>query len=223
MHEQGGLLNQMKKEKENLMQITTETYQQHFHRYIDSMPKDLHTERKIWRDSFVSLLPQGASILELGSASGQDAQYFSSKGLFVLCTDIIQGALKQLSDQGFQTERYDFRDPPKPEWQHQFDGFYANAVLLHATPEIFRYILETICFVVKENGIIAFSVKAGEGDEVSFERMNAPRYFKYYQETELHAILSQFPFQQIHIALANQGQWLQVLMKKGLPLPSNSV
>lgn len=133
-------------------------------------------EFKVWQDSFLSRIPQGGSILEIGSASGRDARYFAEKGYKVVCTDIVPQALEKLSE------------------------------------DVFENALRNVALVLKENGIAAFSLKTGEGEEISMEKMDAPRYFRYHTEPEIREILSKLPFEIITISHADNEKWLHVVM-----------
>jgi SAM-dependent methyltransferase len=204
----------MEKMNKNLQNETTDTYIKNFDKYTERTPKEVSGEFKEWIDSFVSNIPIDGKILEIGSATGRDARYFKSKGLSVTCTDIIPEALEQLNKDGFKTEVFDFKDEPKNEWTDSFDGFFANAVLLHAPEDIFLKNLSNILKVLKNDGVAAFSLKTGEGEEVSFEKMEAPRYFKYYSKKELEDILSKYSFEIISLKYADDQKWLQVILKK---------
>ena len=135
------------------------------------------------------------------------------KGFKVVCTDIIPEALQKLSDEGFETAEFDFRSEPKLEWAGKFDGFFANSVLLHAPPDVFENALRNVAVVLKENGVAAFSLKTGEGEEITLEKMDAPRYFRYHTEPEIREILSKLPFEIISMYHADQEKWLHVVMK----------
>ena len=198
---------------ENPSDKTIETYRQNFDKYVERTPAEPSGEFKEWMNSFVSHIPQGGTILEIGSASGRDARYFVQKGYKVVCTDIIPQALQKLSDEGFETAEFDFRNEPKAEWTEKFDGFFANAVLLHAPPEVFENALKNLAAVLKENGVAAFSLKTGEGEEITLEKMDAPRYFRYHTEAEIREILSKLPFEIISISHADNEKWLHVVMK----------
>ena len=198
---------------ENPSEKTIETYRQNFDTYVERTPAETSGEIKEWMDSFASHVPQNGTILEIGSASGRDARYLKNKGFKVVCTDIIPQALQKLSDEGFETAEFDFRNKPKPEWDGRFDGFFANAVLLHAPQNVFEHALINISFTLKKNGVAAFSLKTGEGEEISSEKMDAPRYFRYHTEAEIRDIVSKLPFEIINISHADQGKWLHVIMK----------
>jgi SAM-dependent methyltransferase len=198
---------------ENINDITIKTYKEGFNKYEERTPKEVSGDFREWINSFTSYLPENGTILELGSATGRDARYFASKGYKVTCTDIVPEALKKLSQEGFETSEFDFRNEPKEEWSNHFDGFFANAVLLHAPNDVFKKAVANILKVLKKNGVAGFSLKTGEGEEITEEKMDAPRYFNYHNEEEIRNILSGLPFEIISISHADQNKWLHVIVK----------
>ncbi len=204
-------------DSENLNDMTVRSYQEHFQEYVANTPQEFSDpEFKNWIDSFVDALPQGARILELGSASGRDARYVRSKGIDVLCTDVIPEALEALEHDGFKTARYDFRDPFPKEWLGAFDGLFANAVLLHAPEDIFQRILKDMRSVVKKNGIIGFSLLNGTNEEVTTRRISAPRYFNYHTLEELEKMLPTFGYEILWLRHAENMKWIQVIIRNML-------
>ncbi|OIQ81711.1 methyltransferase domain protein [mine drainage metagenome] len=193
--------------------LTIDTYRKNFGKYVQRTPEATLGEFRAWLDAFASHIPDQGTILEIGSAAGRDARYFASKGFRVLCTDVIPEALLRLSIEGFETSEFDFRSRPRPEWANSFDGFFANAVLLHAPQEIFENALKNMALVLKRGGVAAFSLKAGEGEEISLEKLEAPRYFRYHSEPEIREVISRLPFEILSITHAEQGKWLHVIMK----------
>ncbi len=192
---------------------TIQTYKDNFSKYVERTVSEPSGEFKEWMDLFLSKLPEKGTVLELGSASGRDARYFSSKGFKVVCTDIIPEALENLSKEGFETHQFDFRDNPRPEWNAKFDGFFANAVLLHATPDVFEKSLHNAIKVLKPDGVIAFSLKTGQGDKISYEKLDAPRYFKYYSKEELQAVINKLPVDVLEFSKVDEGKWFHVILK----------
>ena len=195
---------------------TIKTYQDNFAKFAAKTTPAPSEEFKIWLDTIISLLPKNPIVFEIGSATGRDARYFREHGAQVTCTDVLPEPLALLEKDGFKTSYYDFRDEPKPEWLGAFDGFIANAVLLHAPPEVFKKVLHTIGTIVKPNGLVAFSLKTGDGDIITLEKMNGPRYFKYYTEKGLREILSHYPYEIVSIGHADNDRWLQVILKNTL-------
>lgn len=194
-------------------ETTIATYQQHFDRYVDRTQSEVNGEFKEWMDSFLSYVSPQGKIFEIGSAFGRDARYFREKGYQVTCTDVIPQALEALSADGFETAEFDFRDNPKQEWLGKFDGFFANAVLLHAEPDVFENALENAASMLKEGGVAALSLKTGGGEEMSLEKMDAPRYFRYHTEEEIREILNRLPFDAISINHADNHKWLHIIMR----------
>lgn len=199
---------------EDVNDQTIKTYRENFIKYAEKTPQKVSDEFKIWMDYFLSFIPKNGNIFEIGSATGRDASYFKSQGYKVFCTDVISQELQKLSKEGFETAEFDFRDNPKPEWNNRFDGFFANAVLLHATQDIFLKALINISSILKKEGIIAFSLKAGEGEEILSIKMGSPRYFKYYTIENLKEIFNELPYKIIKIFCTNDGKWIQVIAQK---------
>ncbi len=195
--------------------LTIQTYRENFDKYVARTGTEPRGEFKELLDFFVSHLPAMGSIFEIGSASGRDARYLASMGFNVTCTDVIPEALQRLSSQGFETAEFDFRNDPKAEWIGNFDGVFANASLLHAPQPIFENALKNIALILRSGGVFAFSLKAGEGEEVTTEKMDAPRYFNYHSEPEIRKILAGLPFEILSITHAEDGKWLHVVT--GIP------
>lgn len=193
---------------------TIKTYQDNFDKYIERTPQVVDGEIKEWVDDFLHFVPEGGEVFELGSAFGRDARYMRDRGYKVFCTDVIPQALEKLASEGFETASYDFRDKPNDEWKDRFNGVFANAVLLHAPREIFSDVIKNLLSLLKSGGVLAFSVKSGEGTEVSDEKMDAPRYYQYWSLEELKAILQRHSTGLLDARTTTQGKWHRVIAKK---------
>lgn len=193
--------------------LTIQTYRENFDKYVARTGTEPRGEFKDLLDSFTSLLPAVASVFEIGSASGRDARYLASKGFTVTCTDVVPEALRRLSEQGFKTAEYDFRNDPEPEWIGNFEGVFANASLLHATQDVFENALKNVALMLKQGGVFAFSLKTGDGEEITLEKMDAPRYFRYHSGPEIRRILTGLSFEILSISHAEEGKWLHVIAR----------
>lgn len=193
--------------------LTIQTYRENFEKYALKTAVEPSGEFKEWLDLFASLIPDEGKVFEIGSATGRDARYLSAKGFHVTCADVIPDALKQLSEQGFETVEYDFRNDLDPEWIGNFDGVLANASLLHAPQPIFENALGNVALILRAGGVFAFSLKIGEGEEITLEKMDAPRYFNYHSEPEIRRILTNLSFEILSLSNAEQGKWLHVVAK----------
>ncbi len=197
----------------DINEMTNETYIRKLSEYKERTRQEVSGDMKIWIDTFADQLPIGANILELGSATGRDARYLRLKGFKVCCTDVVPEALTELEQDGFETFEYDFRNEPKQEWLKHFDGFFANAVLLHAPDNLFRKTLIDITKVLKKDGVAAFTLMNGKGEEIKRDKMNAPRYFNYHTEEEIRKLLSDLPFQIISLTCTDGDKWLNIVLK----------
>ena len=195
----------------NASDVTIETYRNNFDKYVARTSSETAGEFKEWLDSFAAYLPPGASILEIGSASGRDARYLAAMGFNLLCTDVVPEALRRLSREGFKVEDYDFRDDLNPDWIGRFHGVIANASLLHAPQDVFENALKNVFLMLRQGGVFAFSLKAGDGEEISLEKMDAPRYFRYHSAPEVRGILASLSFEVLVLSTAEQGKWLQII------------
>jgi len=192
---------------------TIKSYRDNFNKYTERTPTTLSPELNAWMDYFCDQLPHNAKIFEFGSATGRDARYFNAKGFEVFCTDVIPEALINLTNQGFETSIFDFRNTPKPEWLNQFDGLFANAVFVHAKQETFLNALGHISKIVKKDGVIAFSLLIGEGEKISNVKIDAPRYFNFYRKEDLKKLLSQYNFEILSIMPGDRPEWMCVTLK----------
>lgn len=197
----------------DLNDITVSTYQNNFQKYKDLTPETLTGELKDWVDSFASLLPERGMVFEIGSATGRDARYLSSLGCKVTCTDVIGEALDVLANEGLTTSLYDFRDIPHEEWRHLYDGYLANAVLLHAPQHIFEQTLQYARTLLKKGGVAMIILKNGMGQEMTLDKMGAPRYFKYQNDDSLKIALAKMPFDVISVAHSCPKKWIKVLLR----------
>lgn len=193
---------------------TIKTYRENFDKYAARTAAEPLGEFKEWLDLFASYLPSGGRVFEIGSATGRDAKYLSAKGFHLLCTDVVPQALQKLSESGLQTAEFDFRDAPKLEWLDKFDGVLANASLLHAPQQIFENALKNVASMLKPAGVLAFSLKAGVGEETTSVKMDAPRYFRYHTEPEVREILAGLSYEILSISQAEQGKWLHVIARR---------
>ncbi len=193
--------------------LTIQTYRGNFEKYASKTALEPTGEFQEWIDLFAAQIPNGGNIFEIGSATGRDARYLASKGFNVTCTDVIPEALHRLSVQGFETAEFDFRNDPMDEWIGNFDGVFSNASLLHAPQPIFENALKNIATMLRPNGVFAFSLKAGEGEEITTEKMDAPRYFNYHSGREIREILTSISFEILSLSHAEQGKWLHVVAK----------
>ena len=96
------------------------------------------------QEKFLSLLPKGAHILDLGCGSGRDSLCFLQKGFQVTAVDGSLELAKFASELiGQEVVVADFKDLVLPK--ASFDAIWASASLLHVHSEQLPGILAGVC------------------------------------------------------------------------------
>lgn len=203
-------------EKTNIQ--TLQSYEAHVGDYISGTSDVVSGPSKDWIDAALNGLPKDSAILELGSAFGRDAAYIERQGYCVECSDAAQGFLDHLKRNGFRARRLDVLIDPLPA---AWDLIIANAVFLHFTPTEFAAALAKTSNALAPQGRFAFSLKQGDGEEWSSAKLNAPRYFCYWQTEALPPLLEQAGFTHWDIKSVmterTHAAWIYVIATKPLP------
>lgn len=137
-------------------------------------------------DAFTSLLPDGASILDLGCGSGRDSAYFLSCGYDVTMLD---GSYEMCNLAGIHTGqevlclKYEDID-----FCNVFDGIWACASLVHIPANHIDELLKRIIRGLKINGIMYMSFHYGD-----FEGIRDGRYFTDYRGRSLKELIMRLP------------------------------
>lgn len=195
---------------------TIESYNTHVQQYIDGTPGDVSGVVKDWLDSSLTGVPKDALILELGSAFGRDAEYLSGLGYSVRCTDATTAFVDLLLQKGFDAK---VLNAITDELQQELDYVLANAVLLHFTRDEASQVIRKVFAALKPNGRFVFSLKQGEGESWSEEKIGAPRYFCYWTEPQIRQLLKATGFADVEISgdrATLNSTWLQVVAKKSV-------
>ena len=135
------------------------------------------------RDVFLSYIPKGGHILDLGCGSGRDSRSFIDNGYSVTAVDGSKEIATVASDFIGQTvEVKMFQDL---DYINVFDGIWACASLLHCPKSEIADVMFKINQALKTNGVVYMSFKYGQGERVD-ER---GRFFNDYTETELSELI----------------------------------
>ncbi len=139
------------------------------------------------RDFFISLLPKGAHILDVGCGGGRDAKYFVKKGFKVtgidaskVLIDIAKGEVPKAKFKKMDILKLDF---PK----NSFDAIWGEAVILHLKRKDVPKALRNFYNVLKLGGSIYLSVKKGKGEDYVKEKLSGgyERFYTYFNKKEL--------------------------------------
>jgi pimeloyl-ACP methyl ester carboxylesterase len=159
---------------------TLNTYEQSVDAYVrDSVRTPGHEDflRRV-----LELLPRGAHMLELGTGPGQDALFFEAGGVNVTRTDGTLGFVERLRAGGLQAEVLEITSD---DFGGPYDVVFANAVLVHLTDAQLDLVLAKAFGAVSPGGLLAFTVKEGDGEAWSTAKVGRPRFFHYWRERAL--------------------------------------
>lgn len=193
---------------------TIDSYNTHIQEYMDGTPQEVSGYVKEWLDETFSDVPKDAHILEFGSAFGRDAAYLQAKGYQVACTDATPAFVDLLQQKGFNANVLNAITDELPQ---DIDVVLANAVLLHFTRDEAAAVIGKVYSALNPGGKFAFTLKQGEGEGWSEEKLGAPRFFCYWTDQQINDLLVATGFQDVAITddVGNRGTgWLQIIAKK---------
>ena len=137
------------------------------------------------QDKFLSLLPQGAHILDFGCGSGRDTKYFLDKSFLVTATDGSVELCKFASElSGIEVKQMFFEELSEIE---TYDGIWACSSILHLPYAELKDVMQKMIRAVKSGGIIYTSFKYG-----TFEGERNGRYFTDMDEAKFNEFLQNF-------------------------------
>lgn len=126
------------------------------------------------------------TVLELGSGPGWDAAYLESRGPRVIRTDAVSAFVEALRGDGHEARRLDVR---VDDFGGPYDAVLADAVLLHLSREEFVEVLRRARHAVVNCGLLAFTLKEGDGEAWSRAKLGVPRHFTYWREPAVRTAL----------------------------------
>lgn len=185
--------------------ITLATYEADAEEFVARTPNELNHDFKSYLDMFLSKIQRSDSILEIGSASGRDADYIEAKGFSVTRTDIVEAFIRYQRDLGREIEIYNAIDG---DLGRKFDLIIATAVFLHFDGAQFDQALANTRKHLHKSGWFALALKYGEGEEFSDEKLNGERYFRYWKPEELSKVLQSQGFSVNNLRISDDGQWV---------------
>lgn len=189
--------------------ITLATYEATAQRYIRvSRPAPVLLA---FLDRFADAVGSG-HVLELGSGPGLDAVYLEGRGLRVSRTDAVVAFIDLLKAAGYEARLLDARID---ELGGPYDGIFANAMLLHLSRAEFNDLLRRARRAVLDTGILAFTVKEGDGAAWSEAKLDLPRHFTYWREPALRSVLARtgWAVEVIEQVAGRTEPWLYVLAR----------
>jgi protein-L-isoaspartate O-methyltransferase len=163
-------------------------------------------------DVIAGLLPPAARVLEIGTGTGHDADLLEQRGLSVRRTDAARAFVNQLRGRGLTA---DVLNVITDELRGPWDAIYANAVFLHLNArELMQVLVKTAAAAVPA-GMLAFTLKVGDGEGWTTTKLNRQRHFTYWREPALRAVLSTSPWnvESIDQAVGLTDDWLYCICR----------
>jgi ubiquinone/menaquinone biosynthesis C-methylase UbiE len=125
----------------------------------------IHYKRQRVRTHVQSFLPQGSSILELNSGTGEDAIFFAREGHRVHATDIAEGMQARLREKIAATgltdrisaERISFTDLANLQQKGPYDLIFSNFAGLNCTRQLDK-VLQSFAPLLKPGGTVTLVI-----------------------------------------------------------------
>lgn len=130
-------------------------------------------------EQFMSAVPTGGYVLDLGCGPGKSAAKLRSNGYLTDAVD-ASSAMVEFANKEFDINARlgSFNELCALE---TYDGVWANFSLLHATADDFPHILEAIHTSLKPGRPLHLGMKIGEGAR----RDDLGRFYTYYTQSQL--------------------------------------
>ena len=165
--------------------ITLASYQTAADLYVERTPGPSRNTVSTFLDRIVESVP-GGEVLELGSGPGRDARYLEERGLRVQRSDATRAFVERMRRDGHSALLLDARsDDLGGPW----DAVLASAVLLHLDRTDFERVISRTRAALRPDGILAVTLKEGDGEAWSEVKLEQPRWFVYWREPQLRTLL----------------------------------
>ncbi|MCM2562609.1 class I SAM-dependent methyltransferase [Lutimaribacter sp. EGI FJ00015] len=137
--------------------------------------------------AFITALPPGARVLDLGCGPGVDAGHMAAAGLVVEALDASAAMVAQARKRhGVAARQADFDDFVAEGHDGAYHGIWANFSLLHAPEASLPAYLAAIHDALRPGGQFHIAVKSGTGSR----RDELGRIYTYYTPDGLATLLS---------------------------------
>ncbi|MGH2907697.1 MAG: methyltransferase domain-containing protein, partial [Solirubrobacteraceae bacterium] len=98
-----------------------------------------------------------------------------------------------------------------------YDAVLANAVLLHLTRDDLATAFARIRDAVRPGGTFALTLKEGDGEGLTSAKVGHPRWFTYWREDPLRAVLAAtgWTVESLEHVAGTRDDWLHVIARPG--------
>ena len=137
---------------------------------------------------FISVLPPGSHVLDLGCGPGLCASAIAAAGHRVTATDAVPEMIERAKKHAGVTAQLATFD--QIEGEDAYDGVWANFSLLHAARDAMPGHLAALHKALKHDGLFHIALKSGQDSK----RDRLGRLYTYYTDDELAALLCEAGF-----------------------------
>lgn len=137
---------------------------------------------------FISALPKGSHVLDLGCGPGHFALFMANAGLQVTASDAVAEMVDLIPEHPSVTPVHATFDDVSGE--NLYDGIWANFSLLHAPRADMPRHLAALKTALKPGGLFHIALKSGDNSE----RDGLGRQYTYFTQTELDDLLTNAGF-----------------------------
>jgi ubiquinone/menaquinone biosynthesis C-methylase UbiE len=143
-------------------------------------------------EKFSKLLPNDATIIDIGCGSGRDAKLFNNMGVNVVGIDFSSNLL-EIAKEHAPLSTFKLMDMETMDFpQATFDGVWAACSLGHIPKSHLPQVLNKINYILKDKGYFYLALKKGLGEKLEFDERykgNIQKFWSFYEEKELKEIL----------------------------------
>lgn len=196
----------------NPTDATLATYESKAEAYLAGSPGTVAPAVASLLDAVAERVP-GGRVLELGSGPGREASYLETRGVTVDRTDGTLAFVQRLQRGGHEARLLDARSR---DFGGPYDAVVANAVLLHLGRADFAQALRACHAATRPGGVLAITLKEGDGERWSDAKVAAPRWFVYWRPRPLREVLERTGWTVVTLDRV-QGRlepWLYVMCRK---------
>lgn len=163
-------------------------------------------------DRFAELVGDGP-VLEIGSGPGWDADHLESRGTRVERTDATPAFVDRLRRLGHEARLLDARTD---ELGGPYAGLIADAVLLHLSRAQCADFLVRARTAVVPGGVLAFTLKQGDGEGWSDRKLSVARHFTYWRPGAVRELLKRSGWEVLRLDEADgrTESWLYCLARR---------
>ncbi len=203
----------MSRERSSTNAATLASYQTAAGRYAGAEPVTVPDEQVAFLDQLAGLVSEGGSVLEIGSATGRDAAALEARGLKVRRTDATPAFVDRLLADGVAA---DILNVITDDLGGPWDAVYASAVFLHLNVSELTDVLAKAAAAVTPAGLLAFTLKEGDGSRWTTVKLDQPRRFTYWREAPLRSLIDTTPWEIVSIdrVEGDSEDWLHCLCRK---------